>query len=189
MQVGDILKNNAGQEFKILNIFRKRRQDSKSSYEMATVQFLETGTTKEVYTSNLYYGKVRDEYAPSYYDIGYLGFRDKDCGYYKQGNQLWRNMLKRCYCEKDPRGYFGYAFVCKRWLCLANFLEDLPKLKNFDKWLEGGVCSSTRYNLDKDVLGDGVWYSPHNCQFITEFENKSLGGKSRQSTYKTRKKQ
>lgn len=189
MKVGDILKNNADQELKILDIFRKKRSDSKSTYEMAVVQFLETGTTKEVYTSNLYRGKVRDEYAPSYYGIGYLGFRDKSCGYYKQGNQLWRNMLKRCYCEKDPKGYFGYSFVCNRWLCLANFLEDLPKLKNFDRWLEGGSCSSTRYNLDKDVLGDGVWYSPHNCQFITEFENKSLGGKARQSTYKTRKKQ
>lgn len=182
MQVGDILKNNAGYEFEVLNIFRKEYKHKPQL--MATVQFLETGTTKEVYVSNLTKGKIRDEYSPSYYGVGYLGDRSKSFEYYKQGEQLWRNMLKRCYYENEPKGYFGHAFVCKRWLCLSNFLEDLPKLKNFDKWLQGGKCSHTKYNLDKDVLGDGVWYSPHNCQFITEHENKSLGGKAKLEKYK-----
>lgn len=175
MNIGDVFTNNAGQELVILSTQTVTRKCGKGTYKKAVVKFLETGTTKEAYFENIAVGKVRDEYAVSCYGVGYLGDRDKTIPYYKQASQLWRNMLKRCYSEKDEKGYKGAVVVSPRWLCLENFVNDLPKLKNFDRWLKGGKCSKTRFQLDKDMLGDGTVYSPHVCLFISEHENKSLG--------------
>ena len=38
--------------------------------------------------------------------------------------------------------------------------------------------------LDKDLIGNGSVYSPINCQFITEHENKSAGAKATVDQYK-----
>jgi hypothetical protein len=143
------------------------------------VRFEETGYIKKCEYQNVRNGKVTDPYTLSVYDKGFVGEFEK-VHYWKQAKQLWQNMMKRCYSEKDQRGYFGRAFVDTRWLCFANFLEDLPKLKNFDLWLKGQKENSTKYNLDKDLLiPENRYYSKEACQFITEFENKSAGGKSR----------
>lgn len=143
------------------------------------IQFLDTGYSCEVFIENAKKGKVRDPYKPSVYSRGYEGvFDKKKHPYWKQAKQLWCNMMKRCYSEKDPKGYFHKGVtVDDRWLCFANFLEDLPKLKNFSLWVNNGT---TKYNLDKDLIvrGNKV-YSKELCQFITEFENKSEGSKSK----------
>lgn len=175
MKIGEIYENNLQQQFVILKEFSKKRTTGRGSYTMYTVKFLATGTVKDVYRENAVKGKVRDDYAISVYGVGFLGFRDKQCGFYKQGKQLWLNMMKRCYCAKDDKGYKGSVVVCPRWHNLELFLKDLPELNNFDLWLKGGKCSSTRYQLDKDVLGDGTVYSKETCMFITEKENKTLG--------------
>ena len=175
MNVGEIYENNLQQKFVILKEFSKKRNTGKGFYKMYTVKFLVTNTVKDVYHENAVKGKVRDDYEISVYGVGYLGFRDKKCRFYKQGKQLWLNMMKRCYCEKDDRGYKGSVVVCPRWQSLELFLQDLPELENFNLWLQGGKCSNTRYQLDKDVLGDGTVYSKETCQFITEKENKTLG--------------
>lgn len=175
MKVGEIYKNNLQQEFVILKEFSKKRNTGRSFSKMYTVKFLKTGTVKDVYHDNAIKGKVRDDYSISVYGVGFLGFRDKQCGFYNQGKQLWLNMMKRCYCAKDDRGYKGSVIVCPRWQNLELFLKDLPELINFNLWLKGGNCSQTRYQLDKDILGDGTVYSKETCQFIIEKENKSLG--------------
>lgn len=136
--------------------------------DKCVIQFIETGTVKECVRSNMLAGKVKDPYKVSVYGKGYYGFFDK-VFYWKQAKQLWQNMLKRCYCEKDPKGYLGKAFVCDRWLCFSNFLEDIKNLKNFDKWLSGQNSGTEKYNLDKDLLVPGnVFYSPKLCQFVTK---------------------
>lgn len=178
MEIGNKFFNNAGQEFEVIKTFLK--PTPKKTYKKALVKFLLTGTIKECYQENIIAGKVRDMYAPSCYDIGYFGDVDKTVKYYKQGYQLWRNMFKRCYSTKDPKGYYGKGIVVDaRWHSLETFIKDLPKLKNFDMWLNAKELGVS-YQLDKDFLGDGKVYSIHTCQFITEFENKSAGGKSRQ---------
>lgn len=139
------------------------------------VQFYETGYTTEVLIHNVRQGKITDPYSKSVLGIGYLGEYELT-PYWKQAKQLWSNVMKRCYNPKDYMGYFGKAFVDTRWHCFANFLEDLPKLDNFDKWLEGGDTTKDRYNLDKDTKFPGnKVYSRETCIFITEYENKSAG--------------
>ena len=179
MSVGQKYLSNAGQEFIVLSEFRKKHLNREHTKWI--VQFVETGTTKEVYRENAISGKVRDEYAISVYGKGYSGLYDKKIPYWKKARQLWQNMMKRCYSTKDKKGYYGYATVCDRWHCFANFLDDLPKLKNFDLWLNP---TDEKYNLDKDLIGNGSVYSPLNCQFITEHENKSAGAKVTVDQYK-----
>lgn len=168
-KVGDVIPSNNFGDMIVLSLEGKR----------CIVQFIETGTTVEVYTDNAYSGKVKDKYARICYGHGWVG-DFKRLYYWKQAMQLWRNMLKRCYCEKDPKGYFGKydipVTVSERWLCFSNFLEDLPSLPNFDKWLLGHKEGNTKYNLDKDLKVEGnKVYCKELCQFVTEYENKSAG--------------
>lgn len=142
------------------------------------VQFIKTGTVKKVHISNVLAGKVKDQYYPTAHGVGYIGDFTKNA-YWKQAKQLWQNMIKRCYCEKDLKGYFGRVTVCERWLCFANFLQDLPKLDNFENWLKGQNGNAVKYNLDKDfILKDNNVYAPELCSFVTEYENKSAGAKN-----------
>ena len=140
------------------------------------VVFKESGYTTEVFKANAKSGKVHDPYTKTVYGVGYLGEHDKTNKNHKQSLQLWQNMMKRCYSTKDPRGYYGRAFVSERWLCFANFYEDIKHLENYDKWICGQKSGATKYNLDKDTVKSGNnIYSKHLCRFITEYENKSLG--------------
>lgn len=180
MSIENSYLNNAGQEFVVLKEFRKKHGDRE--HNKWIVQFTDTGTTKEVYRENATAGKVRDEYAIAVYGKGYQGtFSKEQFPYWKQARQLWRNMMKRCYSTKDMKGYYGYATVCDRWHCFSTFLADLPTLNNFDLWLNP---IDEKYNLDKDKIGNGTVYSPLNCQFITEHENKSLGARATVDQYK-----
>ena len=66
----------------------------------------------------------------------------------------------------------------------SNFLSDLPKLSNFEKWLEGQRTKSDKYNLDKDTKSpNNNVYSRETCTFILESVNKSLGAKTRLDGY------
>jgi hypothetical protein len=156
--------SNSGCEYTILS---KDKKD-------CIIQFTKTGSVRRANIDNIKVGKVRDLYATSCYGVGYLGVY-KRTGYHVQANQLWRNMIKRCYTD-DPRGYKSKkTTVDPRWHCLSNFIDDLPKLKNFNRWL-----ANENYQLDKDLLvpGSNV-YSLETCQFISEAENKSAGKKNK----------
>lgn len=179
------LVNNAGQNFEVVSEFKKKRANGKGSHTMWTILFEGTDTMMTVYKENALQGKVKDPYQVSVYGVGYLGFFTHSKPYWKKAKQLWRNMMKRCYCEEDSKGYYGTGVsVCKRWHDFSNFLEDVSKLDNFDKWLE----NTTIYNLDKDlkIIGNKV-YSRQACSFVHEslnkvsskpFTNKPLVGKS-----------
>ena len=157
---GYLGKNKQGEVYEII-----ARND-----KILTVRFLATGTVKTAYNSNLSGGKIKDEYALNVYGKGCYGNPDKSSTYYKRAYYLWMNMLKRCYSTIDKRGYQGRTIVDARWLCFENFLVDLPQLINFDRWM-----AKEKYELDKDVIGDGSVYSKHTCQFLDELTNKSLG--------------
>ena len=164
-----IMQSNGSGSFTLLE-----KQGSK-----CLVQFNETGFTTTALWENIKLGKIKDPYFKSCYSVGYNGEFPK-VSYWKQAKQLWRNMLKRCYCEKDNRGYYGKVTVDARWLCFANFLEDLPKLENFEMWLRAFSGKSEKYNLDKDFLVKGnKVYSREACMFLPESLNKSLGSKNK----------
>lgn len=154
------MKSNAGLEFNIL------KKDGKQ----CIIQFVETGSVRKANIDNIRAGKVRDLYQKTSYGVGWLG-EYKRTGYHVQAQQLWRNMIRRCYTD-DPKGYKAKGTtVDPRWHCFATFLDDIPKLLNFNKWL-----NKEGYQLDKDLLvPDSNVYSFETCSFVTEFENKQAG--------------
>lgn len=152
--------SNAGLEFTILS------QEGKQ----CVIQFKLTGSVRKANIDNIRAGKVRDLYQKTSYGVGWLGEYERT-GYHVQAQQLWRNMIKRCYTD-DPKGYKAKGTVVDpRWHCFADFLKDLPSLPGFTHWL-----NREGYQLDKDlrVPGSNV-YSPVTCSFVTEYENKQAG--------------
>jgi len=173
-----VFLSNSGQEFVILKEFKVNGK------QKLIVQFIETGSTREVFKENAMAGKLKDLYAKTVYGVGCLG-EYKHIPYWKKASQLWHNVMKRCYSDNDPKGYKHKrgTTVEARWHCFANFLEDLPKLKNFDKWMQGGDCTHTRYTLDKDAIDyDANIYSRYTCSFETEHSNKSAGAINARAT-------
>ena len=144
------------------------------------VQFIETGYTTTCLWDNIKVGKIRDPYFKSNYGVAWVG-EYKKTPYSKQALQLWHNMIKRCYSDVDNKGYKKYGItVDDRWLCFANFLEDLPSLDNFDLWVNGHREREEKYNLDKDFIikGNKV-YSREVCMFLPESLNKGFTSRTK----------
>ena len=157
--------NNTGLKLVILSQHKKQ----------CVVKFLESGSTRIANIDNIKVGKVKDLYAPSRYGVGYDGDFIK-CLYWKKAKDLWSNMLKRCYCRTDKKGYYGKCIVAPRWHCFSNFLSDLPMLPRFKDWE-----LNKRMELDKDELGDSTVYSREVCQFCTGTKNRQLQYNYRQN--------
>ena len=125
-------------------------------------------------------GQCKNPFYPSVYGHGYLGidkngnvpkakeFKDgKLCAI--QEYQKWQSMLKRCfdnkYKEKEPT--YKDVTCCNRWLCFANFLEDLEILKQEYNW-----SKDEKLTLDKDILHKGnKIYSLENCVLVPDWIN------------------
>lgn len=117
-------------------------------------------------------GFVKNPYFTSVYGVGCLGeinVKTKVDGVPTREYGLWREMLNRCYSGKYPS--YANVTVCERWLCYANFLEDLPKIENYDWWLEN---PNQRIAMDKDLKQQGIEnkvYSLETVKFISQSEN------------------
>ena len=125
-------------------------------------------------------GECKNPFFASVFGYGYLGTDkegnvpkigelkdDKWCNtweYYK-----WMNMLKRCFDNKykEKRPTYKDVICCSRWLCFANFLEDLEILKQEYNWDD-----DIKLNLDKDILNkNNKIYSLENCVLVPDWIN------------------
>lgn len=181
ISIGSEIVSNGGDIMTVIDTdVIKRKPPARGTHKMALVQFKDTPHTKWVYLENLCAGKVKNPYRITRAGVGYLGEFTKT-SYSARARELWSNMLARCYTDRD-KGYLKWGTeVDTRWHCFANFLEDLPKLTNFDKWLKNG---KVKYNLDKDLKsGKQNIYSLNTCMFLDEHTNKSDGGKCKVKDY------
>ena len=82
--------------------------------------------------------------------------------------QMWKDLLKRVYSEKYHKKsptYIGVT-VDPKWHSLKGFIEDVSKLKNYEKALYSG------YALDKDIAVNGNrHYSLDTCCFVPQEVN------------------
>ena len=124
--------------------------------------------------------ECKNPYFPSVFGHGYLGvdrngnvpktIELKDGRWHTtQEYHKWQKMLERCFDNKCKERYPTYKDVtcCDRWLCYADFLEDLAVLKQEHNW-----NGDEKLQLDKDILHkNNKIYSLENCVLIPNWIN------------------
>ncbi len=168
IHVGDTYNHKLYGEYTVVSIGE--------TFSDITIQFSDTGytyTTNKAQVQNI---QVRDVMKPlkSYFDVGYVGE-----GKYKVGSrsaQTWRDMLRRCYCEKyqSTNEIYKNHTVCEEWHNYQNFAE----------WYEINYVDG--HQLDKDKLQPNKVnkiYSPDTCVFVSSEENLSMVNEPRKSKF------
>ena len=164
-RVGELYENTYGTKFVIVKYV-----NNKEVY----IRFLDDFNYEvKTYMSAINKGEVKNPYDKTICGVGYIGVDAN--GRLITGTtreyQLWRNMITRCYNEKALNNEPTYknCKVCERWLCFANFLEDLPQIEGYELWV-----NNNNYELDKDMKQQGLQYKVYcldNCCFIKQEEN------------------
>ena len=81
--------------------------------------------------------------------------------------RLWATMINRCYSKRAYKN----CTVCERWLCFANFLQDLPLIEGYELWKNN---PDKKICLDKDFKQPNTQhkiYSLETCKFISNEQN------------------
>lgn len=132
------------------------------SHDKVVLRFERTRFIVEASTCNVRKNAIRDHKQQLVFGIGKsysekynIRVNKKKTPHYA----AWENMLARCYYEKTSRysAYGGIGVsVCEEWLTYENFAE----------WYDTNYIEG--YHLDKDLIGDGMSYSPENCCYIPQ---------------------
>ena len=153
--VGRKYTNMSGLEFEVIELLEGR---------LCKVRFSLTGTVVETLRQNLSAGKVKDPMNVSVAGMGHLGTMNFE----RNERILWKNMLHRVQTHEAYRD----VSVCDRWLCLANFVQDIRMMDNYQQWYE----DSTSWHLDKDIKYKGnKVYSKQACSFMLAQDNQAYG--------------
>jgi hypothetical protein len=96
------------------------------------------------------------------YNIGIY----KECQHNSKSKcyKVWKDMLQRCYNNKTQDKYPTYkgCKVCESWLTFKNFAD----------WFDDNYIE--RYQIDKDIIGNGKLYSLDTCCFVPNKINNLL---------------
>lgn len=158
LKIGDRFINNYGNVYEVVEYHNKYN---------VVVNFLDYNYKKKSNSDSVKKGTVHCPFDKKYYGVGYLGL-DKDGNDFiyemiERERVLWSILLRRCYSENSlgHRPSYRGVEVCERWLCFANFLEDLPLIEGYENWL-----NSDQYHIDKDIKDDSTIYSLETCKFL-----------------------
>lgn len=163
--------NNFG-PFKMLR--KLDHKNNKGNHILIEIEFIETGTIKEVRLADALCGNIRDEYRPTIHNVACIGKASS----YNPAYNIWESMINRCY-NKNNTNYDRYGgrgvTVCNRWLCFEYFLEDLPLIDGYNNY----ISNPGLYSLDKDYKQmysskKRKIYSLETCCFIPNSENSRI---------------
>lgn len=132
------------------------------------IRFIETGFEEIVEAGNVRSGEVKDKLARIVYGVGFIGNEKLSISggtNKKRAYTAWRNMLKRCYCDKfqEERPTYIGCTVCEEW----------HDFQNFARWFnENYPNDGVVYHLDKDLkFINNKEYSPDSCVFVPSAVN------------------
>lgn len=165
--IGNVYENKLNQKFKVIKFDKVY---NKNSYFI--IEFIKTGYRASVTRYQIKNKCIKDHLEPSVANIGYIGITEYNTR--SREYSVWHNMINRCYNPKSTE-YIRYGakgvYVCERWHCFANFVNDIKLLPGYDEEL----FYSGKIQLDKDILCDlyaiQKHYSPETCQFILNNDN------------------
>lgn len=124
------------------------------------VEFEETGFRTTTIWQWVIAGSVKDPYARTVFEEGYLG----EGKFHRNTNEyeLWKAMLQRVH----TRSSYEEVRVSERWTCLQNFGDDINRMINYNV---------PDFQLDKDILFPyNKVYSRTKCCFIPREVNAAL---------------
>ena len=134
--------------------------------------------------SNLKKGNIKNPFHKSIFEVGYLGADEngktpitRNNGKNTREYDCWYKMVARCYSEKyhEKQPTYQNCTVCDRWLCYAYFLEDLPKIKNYELWKDNPkqriALNKDKYYAELGIITDCKEYSLLTTRFIPQSEN------------------
>lgn len=126
--------------------------ENNASIRRLKIRFLNTGSEKEVHSSTLSRGNLKDDHIPIVCGIGYVGTGIYSHKVHTKLYDTWASMFKRCTNSKNYPTYVGCS-VDPRWHCFQNFAEWAVT----NGWVHGKV-------IDKDVKikGNRI-YGPDTC--------------------------
>ena len=152
-RLGEIRENKYGEIMKIIE-YNKATD--------ITIEFLNTGFKRKTTYDKFKKGGVLSPFSKTVYKVGYLGSFYNYKGVSKlKSYSHWKNMIKRCYCEKalNVNNEYKIIKVCEEW---HNF-------ENFNKWFEDNYyeVENDVMCLDKDIKDKNSFiYSPQTCIFV-----------------------
>ena len=139
--VGKVFKSKSSGYFKVL-----KYNDSRN----AEIQFLKTGYEMVAQLGHIKNGEVKDPYSPSVFGVGVVGtkYPTKINDVQTKEYVLWKDMLKRCYCEKyhlKKPTYIG-----------CEVSENFKNYSFFYEWCQNQIGFNNKdWQLDKDLLVKG----------------------------------
>lgn len=96
---------------------------------------------------------------------------------YPREYNCWMAMLGRCSDEQKEKSYY-YSIYKEEWSCLANFIQDMKLIENYEIWRDNPNC---RIVLDKDIKCPikskdctnkyEKMYCVENCMFVPAIVN------------------
>lgn len=147
---------------------------------MLLIQFIETNYIAQAYPTNVKYGQVKDYYRNGVYRKPYnpLLYDNYEFMIFRKLKSIWKSMINRC-CNENNIAYTNYGAlgvsVCDYWLDFDNFLKDVTKLPQYDKF----YINPSSYQLDKDYKQINLpksarIYSLDTCMFLYYVDNTNL---------------
>lgn len=140
------------------------------------IRFLNTGYETVVSYNAIRHGNVKDKFATTIANVGYIGADIKiSDSQYIELYKSWNDMINRCYNRKD-NDYYAYGLVGvsvePAWFSFYNFYQDTILLPGYDNKLK----YPNIYQLDKDYLQFKIpkskrIYSKDTCIWISKYDN------------------
>jgi len=93
--------------------------------------------------------------------IGFLGesYHDaKKSNYYS----LWKSILKRC--SDGFQESYKNTYISKEWYNFTNFKNDINLIVGYKEYIK--FKDSIKFEIDKDIFGNGELYSKETCCFV-----------------------
>jgi len=173
VDVGVTFTNNDGLDFIVDEIVEIKKYE-----KMCKITFLESGYSAIVGSSSITKGSVKDYYQITILGVACFGDAKTNPRHTKQTYRIYKNMLHRCYDEKnkDYNSYGGIGVsVCSNWLNYNNFLNDLYDIEGFDfEKFENGEISMDKDKKQKYIPKNERIYSKETCCFISTSENSTI---------------
>lgn len=125
------------------------------------------GSRSEHPASHISKGAIKPLFQPSVLGVGYMGDGRFTSSLKNSGEDApaeilsyWQRMISRCFNPKEILKNTGRRYihtgVHKDWFNFQNFAEWAIREPNYNM----------KFDLDKDLLGEGLEYSPDNCCFL-----------------------